>query len=205
MTITPPQRTKAARPCCGASSRAAPSRRPGRRVWPTWPGDRRLFARPDRRRQGIPQGGRARPQAGRRQCRHPRPAVARGGPGLVRARGHASHRPQLSTRGKKAKIVLATQMISSIGNIVVRKDLFDAGIDSVEKLAAYKRPNGGKPVIAATAIGSGTWMYGTYTFESKGLGNNVTWAVRRPQHHAPGARDQTVRRHHGGAGLGHRG
>ena len=36
------------------------------------------------------------------------------------AHGDASHPLQLSTRGKKAKIVLATQMISSIGNIVVR-------------------------------------------------------------------------------------
>ena len=93
------------------------------------------------------------------------------------AHGDASHPLQLSTRGKKAKIVLATQMIASIANIVVRKDLFDAGIDSVEKLAAYKRPNGGKPILAATAIGSGTWMYGTYTFESKGLGNTVTWVA----------------------------
>jgi NitT/TauT family transport system substrate-binding protein len=93
------------------------------------------------------------------------------------AHGDASHPLQLTARGKKAKIILATQMISSIGNIVVRKDLYDAGIDSVEKLAAYKRPNGGKPVVAATAIGSGTWMYGTYTFESKGLGNDVTWVA----------------------------
>ncbi|SFD59269.1 NitT/TauT family transport system substrate-binding protein [Bosea sp. CRIB-10] len=93
------------------------------------------------------------------------------------AHGDASHPLQLSTRGKPCKIIMATQMISSIANVVVRKDLFDAGIDSVEKLAAYKRPNGGKPVIAATAIGSGTWMYGTYTFESKGLGDKVTWVA----------------------------
>lgn len=93
------------------------------------------------------------------------------------AHGDASHPLQLSTRGKPCKIILATQMISSIANIVVRKDLYDAGIDSVEKLAAYKRPNGGKPIIAATAIGSGTWMYGTYTFEAKGLGDKVTWVA----------------------------
>jgi NitT/TauT family transport system substrate-binding protein len=92
------------------------------------------------------------------------------------AHGDASHPLQLSTRGKPCKIIMATQMISSIANVVVRKDLFDAGIDSVEKLAAYKRPNG-KPVVAATAIGSGTWMYGTYTFESKGLGDKVTWVA----------------------------
>lgn len=93
------------------------------------------------------------------------------------AHGDASHPLQLSARGKKAKIILATQMASSISHIVVRKDLFDAGIDSVEKLAAYKRPDGTKPIVAATAIGSGTWMYGTYVFEAKGLGNHVTWVA----------------------------
>jgi NitT/TauT family transport system substrate-binding protein len=68
-------------------------------------------------------------------------------------------------------------MIASISNIVVRKDLYDAGITSVEKLAAHKRPDGAKPIVAATAIGSGTWMYGTYVFESKGLGDKVNWVA----------------------------
>ena len=93
------------------------------------------------------------------------------------AHGDASHPLQLSTRGKPCKIILATQMIASISNIVVRKDLYDAGITSVEKLAAHKRPDGAKPIVAATAIGSGTWMYGTYVFESKGLGDKVNWVA----------------------------
>jgi len=93
------------------------------------------------------------------------------------AHGDASHPLQLSARGKKCKILLATQMVSSIGNIVVRKDLYDSGIDSVEKLAAYKRPDGAKPIVAATAIGSGTWVYGTYVFEARGLGDKVTWVA----------------------------
>ena len=93
------------------------------------------------------------------------------------AHGDASHPLQLSTRGKKCKIILGTQLISSISNIVVRKDLYDAGITTVEKLAAYKRPDGAKPIVAATAIGSGTWMYGTYVFEAKGLGDKVNWVA----------------------------
>jgi NitT/TauT family transport system substrate-binding protein len=93
------------------------------------------------------------------------------------AHGDASHPLQLSTRGKKCKIVMATQMIASISNIVVRKDLHDAGITTVEKLADYKRPDGAKPIVAATAIGSGTWMYGTYVFESKKLGDRINWVA----------------------------
>lgn len=91
------------------------------------------------------------------------------------AHADASHALQLSARGKKCKILLATQMVSSIGNIVVRKDLYDAGITSLESLAAYKRPDGAKPIVAATAIGAGTWVYGTYVFEARGLGDKVNW------------------------------
>ncbi|MEQ1650008.1 MAG: ABC transporter substrate-binding protein [Hyphomicrobiaceae bacterium] len=93
------------------------------------------------------------------------------------AHGDASHPLQLSTRGKKAKIIMASQVISSIANIVVRKDLFDAGINSIEKLGNYKRPDGSKPVIAATAIGSGTWMYGTYAMETAGFGDKINWVA----------------------------
>ncbi len=93
------------------------------------------------------------------------------------AHGDASHSLQLSNRGKKCKIIMASQMIASISNIVVRKDLFDAGITTVEALGAYKRPDGSKPIVAATAIGAGTWMYGTYVFESKKLGDKVNWVA----------------------------
>jgi NitT/TauT family transport system substrate-binding protein len=106
---------------------------------------------------------------------HGRQALAAGQ--ALFAHGDASHALQLSARGKKCKIIMASQMISSISNIVVRKDLFDAGIDTVEKLGAYKRPDGAKPIVAATAIGSGTWMYGTYVFESKGFGDKINWVA----------------------------
>lgn len=106
---------------------------------------------------------------------HGRQALAAGQ--ALFAHGDASHPLQLSTRGKRCKIIMATQMIASISNIVVRKDLYDAGITTVEKLAEYKRPDGAKPVVAATAIGSGTWMYGTYVFESKKLGDKVNWVA----------------------------
>jgi NitT/TauT family transport system substrate-binding protein len=106
---------------------------------------------------------------------HGRQALAAGQ--ALFAHGDASHPLQLSTRGKKCRILLATQMVASISNIVVRKDLHDAGITTVEKLADYKRPDGAKPIVAATAIGSGTWMYGTYVFESKKLGDRVNWVA----------------------------
>ena len=93
------------------------------------------------------------------------------------AHGDASHPLQLTARGKPCRILLATEMVASYASMVVRKDLYDAGITSIEKLAAYKRPDGAKPIVAATAIGSGTWVFGTYVFESRGLADKVTWVA----------------------------
>ena len=64
----------------------------------------------------------------------------------VFAHGDASHPLQLSARGKKCKIVMATQMIASISNIVVRKDLYDAGI--AQSTAAV----GGLVILLAVAL-----------------------------------------------------
>ncbi|MDA9409807.1 ABC transporter substrate-binding protein [Bradyrhizobium sp. CCBAU 45384] len=93
------------------------------------------------------------------------------------AHGDASHPLQLSARGKPCKILLATEMVCSYANIMVRQDLYESGITSVEKLAASKRADGTKPIVAATAIGSGTWVFGTYVFETRGLGDKVNWVA----------------------------
>ena len=93
------------------------------------------------------------------------------------ALGDSSHPLQLTNRGKPAKILLATDNRCSYANIVVRKELADKGINTVEKLAEYKRDGGEKPVIAATGIGSGTWVYGTYVLESFGVNDRFNWVA----------------------------
>jgi NitT/TauT family transport system substrate-binding protein len=93
------------------------------------------------------------------------------------AHGDASHPLQLTNRGKKSKIILVTSTIPSYASLCVRQDLYEAGITSIEAFAAWKRPNGGKPIIGVTAIGSGTWMFSTYLFEQRKLDRNVTWVA----------------------------
>jgi NitT/TauT family transport system substrate-binding protein len=89
--------------------------------------------------------------------------------------GDTSHPLQISNRGKPARMLYVTENVCSYANVVVRKDLYDQGITTPEKLGAWKRPNGAKPIVAATAIGSGTWMYGSYLFERFGAGDNINW------------------------------
>lgn len=91
------------------------------------------------------------------------------------AHGDATHPLQLSRRGKPARMLMATELIASYANCVVRRDLYDQGITSVAKLAEWKRPDGAKPILAASAVGSGTWMFGTYLFERVGAGRKVNW------------------------------
>jgi NitT/TauT family transport system substrate-binding protein len=90
--------------------------------------------------------------------------------------GDSSHPLQLTNRGRTSKILLATDNRCSYANIVIRKELYDTGIDTVEKLAEYRR-DGELPVIAATGIGSGTWVYGTFVLETKGVADNFNWVA----------------------------
>ena len=91
------------------------------------------------------------------------------------AHGDATHPLQLSRRGKPARMLMATELIASYGNVVIRQDLYDQGVTTVAKLGDWKRPDGAKPILAASAIGSGTWMFGTYLFERAGAGRKVNW------------------------------
>ncbi|HEY0525162.1 MAG TPA: ABC transporter substrate-binding protein [Stellaceae bacterium] len=91
------------------------------------------------------------------------------------AHGDAVHPMQIGNRGKPAKMLLATETYASYSNIVIRKDLYDQGITTPAKLAEWKRPNGAKPIVAATAVGSGTWMFGTYVFDKLGVGDSINW------------------------------
>jgi NitT/TauT family transport system substrate-binding protein len=89
--------------------------------------------------------------------------------------GDASHPLQLTNRGKACKILMGTEAKVPYANMVIRKDLFEQGINSPEKLGQWKRPDGSKPTIAASAIGSGTWMYGNYILERAGVADKLTW------------------------------
>jgi NitT/TauT family transport system substrate-binding protein len=97
------------------------------------------------------------------------------------ALGDSNHPLKITEKGKDAVILFATDTRCSYANIVARKELYDAGLTSVEKLGTMKKPGGGKWVIAATAIGSGTYVYGNYVLEQykgpdgKPLNNLVEW------------------------------
>lgn len=78
---------------------------------------------------------------------------------------------QLAAKGVGAKILMSTEAVAPYANLIVRRDLFEAGVNTLEKLADWKRPDGAKPIIGVSAIGAGTWIWGTFLFEKIGRAN----------------------------------
>jgi len=81
------------------------------------------------------------------------------------ALGDSNHPLKITEKGKDALMIFATDRRCSYANIVVRHDLFDKGVKSVEALADQTLV-GRKAVIAATAIGSGTYVYAVYVLKN---------------------------------------
>jgi NitT/TauT family transport system substrate-binding protein len=96
------------------------------------------------------------------------------------ALGDSNHPLKITEKGKDALILFATDTRCSYANVVVRKDLFDRGVKSVEALGDSKLV-GRKAVVAATAIGSGTYVYGVYVLkglkaaDGKPVAEHVEW------------------------------
>ena len=96
------------------------------------------------------------------------------------ALGDSNHPLKITEKGKDALMLFATDTRCSYANVVVRKDLFDRGVKSVETLGDVKLV-GRKSVVAATAIGSGTYVYGVYVLkgikapDGKPVHEHVEW------------------------------
>ena len=57
----------------------------------------------------------------------------------------------------------------------VRKDLFDQGIDTVQKAAAFKRPDGRRAIFGVSSLGGTSHLWSHYFMDRMGLADKVTW------------------------------
>lgn len=87
----------------------------------------------------------------------------------------SAHPLLLTSRNRPAKILLSLDSRSPLVSIVIRQELYDQGIDSLEKLAEYKRPDGSPPNFGVTSLGGGQHVYVSYLAEKKGVGDAFTW------------------------------
>ncbi len=94
--------------------------------------------------------------------------------------GDSNHPLKATEKGRETVMLFATDTRCSYANIVVRKELYDRGVKTVEALADAKLV-GRKAVVAATAIGSGTYVYGVYVLkrtkaaDGKPVNDHVEW------------------------------
>jgi len=78
------------------------------------------------------------------------------------AQGDSAHPVLISARGRPCKMIYSSDLRCAYANLIVRKEPWEQGLNTVEKLATMKRADGSPRVVAATALGSGTWVYGSY-------------------------------------------
>ena len=64
--------------------------------------------------------------------------------------GDITHPMQLSNRGRNGRVLMPVDTRSSSVMFIVRKDLWDQGITSLEKLTEWKRPDGRKPIVSVS-------------------------------------------------------
>jgi NitT/TauT family transport system substrate-binding protein len=94
--------------------------------------------------------------------------------------GDSNHPVKMTEKGRATQMLFTTDRRCSYANVVVRRDLFDKGVRSVDALGDGKLV-GRKAVVAATAIGSGTYVYGVYVLkgikgpDGKPVHESVEW------------------------------
>jgi NitT/TauT family transport system substrate-binding protein len=89
--------------------------------------------------------------------------------------GDVTHPMQLSNHGRAGRILMPTDTRSSSVIFIIRKDLLEQGISTLEKFADWKRPDGRKPIISVSSLGGTNHVWATYYMETMGLDQKVTW------------------------------
>jgi NitT/TauT family transport system substrate-binding protein len=89
--------------------------------------------------------------------------------------GDVTHPMQLSNHGRAGRILMPTDTRSSSVMFIVRKDLWDQGITTLERLTEWKRPDGRKPIVSVSSLGGTNHVWSSYYMETMGLAEKVTW------------------------------
>jgi sulfonate transport system substrate-binding protein len=89
--------------------------------------------------------------------------------------GDVTHPMQLSNHGRAGRILMPTDTRSGAVIFIIRKDLKDQGINTLEALAEWKRPDGRKPIVSVSSLGGTNHVWASYYMETMGLDQKVTW------------------------------
>jgi NitT/TauT family transport system substrate-binding protein len=89
--------------------------------------------------------------------------------------GDITHPMQLSNHGRAGRVLMPVDTRSSSVMFIIRKDLRDQGINTLEALTDWKRPDGRKPIVSVSSLGGTNHVWASYYMEAMGLDQKVTW------------------------------
>jgi len=89
--------------------------------------------------------------------------------------GDITHPMQLCNHGRNARVLMPVDTRSNSVMFIIRKDLADQGITTLEALAAWKRPDGRKPIVSVSSLGGTNHVWASYYMEVMELDQKVTW------------------------------
>jgi NitT/TauT family transport system substrate-binding protein len=89
--------------------------------------------------------------------------------------GDITHPMQLLNHGREARVLMPVDTRNNGVVFIIRKDLGDQGIDTLQGLAAWKRPDGRRPIIGVSSLGGTNHVWASYYMELLGLDQKVTW------------------------------
>jgi NitT/TauT family transport system substrate-binding protein len=89
--------------------------------------------------------------------------------------GDITHPMQLSNHGRAGRVLMPVDTRSSSVMFIIRKDLRDQGINTLEALTDWKRPDGRKPIVSVSSLGGTNHVWASYYMETMGLDQKVTW------------------------------
>src|SRR5262249_19822310 len=85
------------------------------------------------------------------------------------------HVLQLNKNGRPTKALNTLDQRAPGVRFAIRKDLYDQGIDTVQKVGAWKRPDGKRPIFGVSSIGGTSHLWTHYFMEKMDLADKVTW------------------------------
>src|ERR1700744_5981161 len=89
--------------------------------------------------------------------------------------GDITHPMQLTNHGRNARVLMPVDTRSSSVMFIIRKDLKDQGINTLEQFTQWKRPDGRKPIVSVSSLGGTNHVWASYYMETIGLDEKVTW------------------------------
>lgn len=85
------------------------------------------------------------------------------------------HVLQLNKNGRPTRALMTLDQRAPGVRFAIRKDLYDQGVDTVQKFAAWKRPDGKRAILGVSSLGGTSHLWSHYFMESMGLADKVTW------------------------------